>query len=283
MLIRSVLTLSLLAACSPPPEVSEDDLGEGLTIAELLTFLYANPDGDLDNLQSAGRQLQSWINTVDLEGARGDRQFSLPALPDEAREGVTNPEGASAEDQLSVVVAGQSNYPLEDHWPVIADENQNCLGSNTTVYQKRIFEDDFDCFADGSCDTNRHTNEVRTESIIANVWLDIDADMRRFDMEDGRTFVFRRGWMPRQYQGDRGNNTWDQRYELEIWLPDPDDGSTTQRVYAMWSAVSISGVGDDFYLNLVTGGINDALENVDSFLGGEVCDGRDAAPERPAD
>jgi hypothetical protein len=82
--------------------------------------------------------------------------------------------------------------------------------------------------------------------------------------------LFGRTWMPEQSVADDGEDTWDQRYTLDLWLPHPTD-STLMRLTSMWSSVSIGGVNEDLYVILVKGGLEEAFENASAFLAGDDC------------
>jgi hypothetical protein len=125
-------------------------------------------------------------------------------------------------------------------------------------------------------------NEVRKESTVASVWFDLNKDYRVVSLDDtGSRAMLARGWTERVYEGDNGNNSFDQVFSIEAWVP--IGGQQTARWYIWWSAVHIGGIPDSMYIGLVESGLNQGYKNADKWIAGttdlDKCD-RDYAPER---
>ena len=299
----TLLTLALAATgCAKTLDKPEGDLSEVLQ----LIFRDGNPaDEEAEDrlLGAIARLDEDEFPRYDLTGSVNSRTVAPAILTEEFRDGFAVPTGltgtdwdkcqggspdedcteVSENDQLPVAVFGESAHDLTTHLDLIADTNQACIGSDSTKFAEKTWTTDVDCFVDGSCNTATSTTETRTKTIIAKVWLDINNDYFRTELPDGREVVVSRGWTDKIFWSDSCSQSWDQRFTLDIWLPDADDDSKTRRLYTMWSSANISGVEDDFYVSLVKGGIQESYDNADSFADGDTCGDRDNENTRTDD
>ncbi len=260
-----MFAISLLLACEPPVEAPEE-------LGELLLFTYANFNAEEDDyLLATVDGFQDYLLGVDMEASSADRAVTPPILTDEDLGGATAPASADSAVQVNVAVSALSNATLSQALSLIVDSNQVCISADSSVYYHRTFDTDADCFEDQTCSTLEVSNETRTESILADVWIDTQGEFRLVTSEDDQTVLFGRTWMPNQAIADDGENTWDQRYSLDLWLPHPTNTGETLRMTTMWSSVTINNVTDDFYAGLVTSGLDEAFDNAAAFLAGEEC------------
>ena len=260
-----MLTLLTLLACEPPVEAPEE-------LGDLLLFTFANFTAEEDDyLLATVDGFQDYLLGVDMEGSTDDRAVTPPFLTTEDLGGAVAPDGADADLQVNVAVSALSTATLAQTRTLIVDPNQVCISADSSVYYQRTFDTDADCFEDGSCDWLEVSNETRTETILADVWIDTQGEYRMVTTEDDQTVLFGRTWMPAQAVADDGSNSWDQRYTLDLWVPHPTNTGETLRMTTMWSSVSISGVNEDLYLILVKGGLDEGFENATAFLAGDEC------------
>ena len=260
-----MLTLLTLLACEPPVEAPEE-------LGDLLLFTFANFTAEEDDyLLATVDGYQDYLLGVDMEAPAADRAVTPPILYDEDLGGATAPEGADPDAQLNVAVSASSTATLEQTLSLIVDPNQVCITADTTKYYRRTFDTDPDCFEDQTCSTLEVSNEARTESILADVWLDTQGEFRLVTTEDDQTVLFGRSWMPDKAIADDGVDSWDQRYTLDLWLPHPTQTGETLRMTTMWAAVSIATSTDDLYVAAVISGLDEAFENAAAFLAGEEC------------
>lgn len=266
------LALIGLFGCKAPVEAPEE-------LGEVSLFLYANFDGEDEVLAAGITNLDAFLASQDMGAALNDRAVTLPILGPEDQGGVTAPPGVDPNVQVPVGVFAASAHALADHVALVADPNQICIASDSTVYAARTFLTPIDCFVDGSCPRVDTDNETRTETLIADVWIDIFGDYRRVPLEDGREAMIARGWIDQVFLADGGNNSWDQRFTLDVWVP--DDAGGTRRFYGMWSSATL-GIGDDVYASLVKSGLDEYFANADGMASGEVCgNDRDRPYDRP--
>ena len=268
----SALFVFAALGCKTPVEAPEE-------LGDVSLFLFANFDGDDEVLAAGLANLDAFLGSQDLAAGLADRSVTLPVLDATNLGAVTGPDGVDAASQVPIGVFGESPNGLEGHIGLVADPNQICIASDSTVFAARTFLTPVDCFVDGTCPRVDTSNETRTETIIADVWIDIFGDYRRVLLEDGREAMVARGWIDEVFVADGGNNSWDQRYTLDVWIP--TESGTTRRFYGMWSSASL-GIGDDVYASLVKSGLDEYFANADGMILGEVCgNDRDRVNDRP--
>ncbi|MBN2799655.1 MAG: hypothetical protein JXX28_10955 [Deltaproteobacteria bacterium] len=276
---RALVLLPLaLTACKAPVEAPTE-------ISELSAYMFQYFDNeDADELFAAELVLEDYLAGLDLTASVNDRAVSLTPLVGESVEGITIPEGVDPNLQIPVAVSGISRHGIDAQVGLILDENQICVASDSVKYAARTFLSDAGCFGDGTCDTLSTMNEVRRETFVAKVWYDTPGDFRRLTLDDGRQVILGRSWLERQFIGDSGDTSWDQSYALDVFIEDPAASGQTLRFYAMWSSVTIPGLGDDAYAGLVKSGVDEYYENADNMVDGEVCgNDRDRENDRPAE
>ncbi|MCO4743821.1 MAG: hypothetical protein KC912_03465 [Proteobacteria bacterium] len=266
----------LLVACAKPAEEAPDDLDA------LAAFMFANFDTEGDELASGSVNIEEYLNTLELDGDVEDRTVGLTALTSENFGGITVNSDYDGTEQVPRAVSGISSHDLAANAGLALETNHICIESDTTKYAGRSFLSGDDCWPD-NCDRLETFNEIRKENTLAQVWFDVYKDFRMITLEDGRDVMVARSWMEDQFMADGGNNSWDELYGFEAWIP-TEDGTETQRFYAFWSSVTLSAIGDDIYGNLVRAGIDEGYVYGDAFLSGtttDVCNNdRDRAYDR---
>ena len=274
------MLLALALACKPPVEAPAE-------IGELTLYMYENFDGTgedgADALPAGLLQLDGWLDTMplSLEDSVDDRAVTPPKLPESRLGGADVPSSFSEELQVPVAVVAEIDQDMDTQLPVMLDANQVCIASGTTTWHAQTFDSDEACFTDGSCPTLNTSHEIHIDS-LNNVWIDMTRDYTWVELEDGRMAVVARAWTSSQSNAYDGDGTWDQRYDLMVWLPTAD-GAGLRRFYSMWSSVTLTGVGDDFYATTVKNGLDEHYNNTVTFANGESCDDRDNAYTRDDD
>ena len=278
--MRSVLPLaaiSLVAAgCAKSVPVAEGECSDLLLQAFPATSFESEEEEEA--LQSILLGIhEQCMGTLDQSAK--DRAINPGALLD--IDGLPQPEGTNLADQTPIGLSGRSRHPIAKHLEAMADENQNCLGSDSTRFSNRAFTSGGDCFFDKTCTKAESTGRTFTKNILAKVWTDSFADYYHTTVpfEDGDVdAIVSRGWIAESFKSGQdgdGKSEWKQRYVLDIFYVDPSDDSKTMRYYMYWSEAAIAGVGEDLYVSAVRDGLEENYENVDVFFDGEVCDDRD--------
>lgn len=276
-MVRRLLLLALTVAvtgCAKPPVEAPAELGE------LGLYLFANfGNEDPAELIAGISKMEAWMDDHDLDGPVQDRAYAMPVLTEDDWGDIRGVSGADPNDQTPLAAFGVSRHDLDANVALQGETNHVCIESNSTKYYGRTFVSEKGCFLDGTCDFLETSNEVRKESLAAKVWYDLFKDYRVVEDEaSGRRVLYSRGWIERQFLADGGNNSWDQLFSLEVWIP---DGDRTKRFHAFWSAVTIGSIGDDLYLSQVEAGLDEGYVNADNFIDGELCaNDRDRAYDR---
>jgi hypothetical protein len=253
----------LISACTPPVEAPEE-------LGELLLFLYSNFETDTgDELVAGAEQMEEYLLSIDLEAEVDDRAVTPPILTDDYLGEAGKPSGADPEKQVPVALSGQSANGIEDALTLIGDTNQVCIANDSYPHYEREWTTDIDCFVDGTCDAASCIASIRYESFIAKVWFQEHQEFRRFELDDGRTVVIEKSWSEEQYPSDNESSTWDQRFALNVWLPNSDDKA--MRHLSFWSSVTIPGVGADVIASLTKDALEEGFVNEDNFLAGGDC------------
>ncbi len=293
-MLPMVLSIALFG-CKPPPDLIDettDDVSDTdasldeASLADVLPLLYRDAEQPLARVQELVEVLERELGDQGVDVANEDRakrEFTLTHLPNDMLGEVVPPEGADPEAQVSVVVFGRSTHGRAGAIEVQLLPNQVCIESNTTVYYRRVFSTDTDCFEAGTCEWVRSVAEVRKElSILESGWYDFHKDFRRFELADGREVLLARGWIPEVYPLEKGGFAY-QTYSLEVWLE--RDGAL-DRTYALWGQLDI-GLGDDAMLDLTADALHENMERQDAWVSDtpveEYCgNDRDRAYDRPA-
>jgi len=266
--MRAALCLSLLslAACKKAPPDAPKEL------ADLGLFLFAHfEDEDTAELEQGLINLKPLIAGMDLDADAKDLAVTMPILDGDNLGGLSIPSGADASVQVPVALPALSDHSTAKNKKLAVEPNQVCIESETTKWAGREFLTDESCWEGGGCDRLETLTEVRKESILAKVWYDQYKTYRSFTLEDedGNTYdaVIARTWTEEVFPADGGNNSWDQLFQLDIYI---DDGNQALRWFVMWSSVTLGGIGDDAYSQLVVDGVADAYIYGDEFISGTI-------------
>ncbi len=256
-------------------------------LADLSLFLFEHyMDEDTAELAAGIENLRPFIEGADFSLDAKDRAVTLPKLDGAALGDLSIPAGADVEKQVPIGLTSKSDHPLDAHRELATEPNRVCIESDTTVWARREFTTDTACYVDGSCDGLEATQETRKENFLAKVWYDQFVSYRVIDVEDADGNVYEalvsRAWIEEVSPGDGGNSSWDQLFSLEVMIP---DGNASMRWTDYWSSITLTGIGDDAYANLVIDGLEQAATWGDAFIanGGPADDcNLDRGAEKPA-
>ncbi|MBW2254222.1 MAG: hypothetical protein JRI25_06440 [Deltaproteobacteria bacterium] len=258
-LVLSLAVFSILGCKVPEPAPEE--------VGALTHYLFLHfEDEEQDQMRVGTVELEEYIDTLDLSGNVNDRSVSLPVLEGESLGSLSIPVGIAAEDQEGVAVFGLSRHDFDANLSLAGEPNQVCVESNTTVYYHREFLTEKECFLRQTCERVSTLNEVRKETLVSKLWYDLYKDFRFVELDDGRSVIYARTWIEEVFEGDTGANSLNQSFTIEAWIPDAGAPSSTRRFYAMWS--SVTGLGGDIYASMVKSGLDEGMQNADSFLDG---------------
>jgi hypothetical protein len=260
-----IALVSVLAVgCAPPPDAPTE-------LEELSTFLFEEFESEADVLGAGLVNLDAFFAGWDEEGAlaadtgRAGREWSLPNLELSSMEGLDRAEDINPVSQLPVALAMRSVHPGQDHTNLIGLADQTPVEADTSESYIRTYETDLDCFLDGSCDRLECTDAIhRLSPGVLDLNYEQNKHYRHIPYgEDGAVGVVSRSWVPRRYENDEDPPDYiDQWFGLNIYLP---QGDTTIRYSALWGASSLN-LDDDFLVNQVAAGIDEAFQNTETYL-----------------
>ena len=267
----------LLGACHKEPPSAPKELGE------LGAFLFANFETDdedvLEDMGAGFLNLRDYLknDAGDLTLDAKDLAVTMPILEGDDLGDLSSPKGADPAKQVNRAVPGLSKHKVDDARVLHVQTNQICIESSSTLWAQREFLTDEKCWDKAECDRLETYTEVYKKNILAEVWYDQFKNYRSFEIEDEDgelvTVVAGRAWIEEVFPAQGGgNNSWDQLYQLDVYIPDPDKPSQTLRWFSMWSSITLGGLSDDAYGALVVDGIGEGYIYGDEFIDG-VTDG----------
>lgn len=278
----------LMVGCAKPPPEAPKELGE------LGAFLFSNFENDdeegLAELEAGLLNLRDFLkNDVDLSLDPKDNAVTMPILKGDDLGDLSIPKGADPEAQVNRAVPGTSKHDVDASRELHVQQNQVCIESSSTLWAGREFLAGGDCWEAGDCDRLETLTEVYKKNILAEVWYDQYKTYRTVEIEDENgdvyTVIVARAWIDKVFPAQGGgNNSWDQLFQLDVSIPDPDKPGQTLRWFSMWSSITLGGLGDDAYGNLVVDGIAEGYVYADEYIDGniETCpnDRQMAKPDR---
>ncbi len=270
--MRPVWLLPIAVGCAKAPVEAPKELGE------LGLFLFQHfEDEESAELEAGFRNLVDYLDGVDMTLDAKDRAVTMPVLQGADLGDLAIPDGADPEKQVPVAIAGVSEHPLDDQRVLMLDPVQTCIESSTTVWAGREFPTDPDCFERADCERLETTTAVRKDSFIAKVWYDQFKTYRELEVDDLHV-IAGRAWTDRVFPGDGSANSWDQLFHLDVYIA---DGPRTLRWFSMWSSISVTGLGDDLFSQMVISGLEEALIYGDERIEGvqESCPHDRSAPQ----
>lgn len=259
---RILFLAAVISGCAPTQEAPTD-------LGDLTLFLFSEFETAEDAyLADALMNLETGaLLTVDLEGARIDRQWVQPILTEDHRGGATGPPPAEVDPalQVSVTVAGLSSHPLTTHAEGVLIADQSELEPSAPEHD-RTFTVDTACWSDGSCGRIDTENHIKKSNFLYTIIYDAEKDYRRMLLPDGRQAMIARSWNEESVAGEEGINSIDQNYATEVFIEDSSDSSRTLRMMAIWTSVTLAAdPTDDLVRGTIGLGIDGLFNRHDEF------------------
>ena len=262
---RASLALCLaLAACKPPPEAPTE-------LDELSAYLFRNWESEEEGVLEAGMgNLRTFFDGMDLDLGYNDRTYALDPLTEEDVAGITRPEGSDPADTLPVgLVAGSAFTPTE-HTEVIILADQTPVEPNSPDQYERIFLDPENpsCFPDRGCPILRTNNDIIKDNWLMTIPYEMIKDFRWVELTEvgsGDWGILARTWMEEEGVGEEGENTINQSYSIDVFLP--ASGSwAAYRYMALWSQSTTAIEDEDLIMGATKTGINQIFEATEEWL-----------------
>jgi len=264
--------LCFLVACKPPPEAPTE-------LGDLTTYLFANFDDPDPRVMEAGMAniltyLEDFESGADLavDSAATARSWTIPPLEEADWGGADHVEDVDPMSLYAVSVAVRSAYTGADHAPLIGLVDQTPLEAASSARYDRTFLDDFEEWRAAREGALRTSNEIDRDNILLTLTYQCSKDYRWVEMPDGSAATVGRSWISESFvnedgAGGSGEDVMDFFSNLEVTLP---SGDTTLRYNAVWGHVDfVPSIDQTVLLNTVRNGIQEGMENTETYLAGE--------------
>ncbi len=262
--------LVLLAlGCKPPADAPTE-------LDELTVFLFRNWEAQEEGALEMGMfNLQAHFASMDLDVAYGDRSYQIENLATDDLVGVSPPDGADPADCYGIgLVAGSAFTPEQNSQAIVLVDQTPVEPFAPDVYE-RIFLDPADpsCFPTRDCLVLRTNNVIIKKNSLMEIPYEMIKDYRWVELaEDGLpgTGVFGilgRTWLEERGVGENGNNTIEQSYSIDVFLPGAHGGWQAYRYLGLWNETTGAVEDPDAVMQLALWGMSGMFEETEAWLG----------------
>ncbi len=265
----SLACVGLLAlGCKPPPDAPTG-------VDELNAYLFRNWEAEEEGALELGMfNLQAIFASMDLDVAYGDRSFAIENLSDEDLVGLTPPDGADPADCYAIgLVAGSSFTPQQNSQAIILADQTPVEPFAPDVYDRDFLEPtDPSCFPTRDCLVLRTVNDIVKKSSVMEIPYEMYKDYRWVELsEDGLPGsgvwgILGRTWMEARGVGESGNNTIEQSYSIDVFLPSSDDERQAYRYLGLWNETTGAVDGPDAVRALALWGMSGMFDETEAWL-----------------
>lgn len=227
------------SACSVRPAPEDLDT--------LLRTLWADAgtasDAQLSVDLSAVPQVVDMEQARSRQGIRGN-QGPLQSLDIEEFDFFTpdgEPTRPPIEDAVGIHLISQAPCTESALLDILLYPDQMELYGSYESYS-RTYDDDPNAFRSGQFDRMRWRGQIETFipfPVGATYLYDFRTELRRVDTADGTVYVTRT-WMPAPATWDREGPSFEQDYQLEVWIPDAS-GEQMLQLYPVWRQMRAGG------------------------------------------
>ena len=260
MRIATVAALAAMTGCAAPEEAPTD-------IATLSAFFFSSFGADEALLGDALSNLDLAIAaSADLDADRPERQWEIPVLGPESTAEVAVPEGEDPNEQLAIAIARRSVHAVPDHLPAILALDQ-APGDPTAPTSTRALVAGGDCFDGRGCDQLDVLNDITKRNALLEVTYQAPKQYRHVTLPDGRAAIAARTWNEQVWEGEQGQNSIDQTFQVDVIFEDAADPSRAIRYFCLWSAVTLSiDASEDLMRGTMALGSDNFLRAQDEWL-----------------
>ncbi len=224
-----LLGLGLLAGgCKAPPDAPTE-------LDELTVYLFRNWEAQEEGALEVGMfNLQALFAHMDLDVGHGDRSYQIQSLTSGDLGDITIPEGADPAVCLGLGLVAGSAFTPDDQTPVepFAPE----------VYDRIFLEpSDPSCFPGRDCTVLRTNNVITKKNSMMEIPYEMIKDYRWVELSEdgvpgsGVWGILGRTWLEERGVGESGNNTIEQSYSIDVFLPGAHGGWAAYRYLGLWN------------------------------------------------
>jgi hypothetical protein len=270
-MFRSSLAFSLLflaVGCKPPPEAPTE-------LDELSAYLFSNWETAEEGVLEVGMfNMQQHFAALDLDVDYQDRSYQLTNLTGDEIDGVSAPEGSDPADCLGVGLVTGSAFAPEEHAVAIIQADQTAIEPNSRDKYDRIFLDPTDptCFPSRDCAVLRTNNDLIKKNALMEIPYEMIKDFRWVELsEDGEPGtdswgILARTWIEEAGIGESGNNTIEQSYSIDVFLPGAHGGFGAYRYMGLWSESTGTVDDPETIMNVTIWGMDDLFDETEKWL-----------------
>ncbi len=267
---RSILPALFLLAlgCKPPPEAPTE-------LDDLSAYLFRNWETEEEGVLEVGMfNLQQHFAAVDLDVDYQDLSYQITNLATDDLVGVNPPDGADPADCLGVGLVAGSAFTPEEHTQAIIQADQTEIEPNSRDKYDRIFLEPTDptCFPTRECLVLRTNNDLIKKNSLMEIPYEMIKDFRWVELsEDGqpgtdRWGILARTWIEERGVGESGNNTIEQSYSIDVFLPGAHGGWGAYRYMGLWSESTGTVSDPETIMNVTLWGMDDLFDETEKWL-----------------
>ncbi len=263
------LSALTVVGCKAPPEAPTE-------LNELSAYLFRNWEAEEEGVLEVGMyNLQQFFVDADLDVSYADRSYQLEVLSDDDVAEVDNPEGSDPADCLGVGLVAGSAFTAEEHAQAIIQGDQTELEPNSRDKYDRIFLDPTDpsCFPSRECTVLRTNNDLIKDNAFMTIPYEMVKDFRWVELDpegvagSGEWGILARTWIKERGVGESGNNTIEQSYSVDVFLPGAHGDWALYRYMALWSESTGTTDDPDTIMGVTKFGMDQLFDETEEWLG----------------
>jgi hypothetical protein len=270
-LVLSGLSL-LVAGCKAPPDAPTE-------LDELTSYLFRNWEAQEEGALEVGMfNLQALFADMDLDVGYGDRSYQIENLSSDDIAGLTPPEGKDPADCYGIgLVAGSAFTPQQNSEAIILADQTPVEPFAPELYDRIFLEpSDPSCFPTRDCLVLRTNNDIIKKNSVMEIPYEMYKDYRWVELsEDGLAGtgvwgILGRTWMDERGVGVSGNNTIEQSYSVDVFLPATSGGWQAYRYLGLWNETTGSVEDPEAVMALALWGMSGMFDETEAWLEDEL-------------
>ena len=257
-----------VAGCKAPPDAPTE-------LNELTVYLFRNWEAEETGALEVGMfNLQAFFASLELDVDYKDRSYQIENLSTDDLVGVTPPDGANPGDCYGVgLVAGSAFTPEQNSQAIVLDDQTPVEPFAPDQYD-RIFLEPIDpsCFPTRDCLVLRTNNDIVKKNLLMEIPYEMIKDYRWVELsEDGLAGtgvwgILARTWLEERGVGEDGNNTIEQSYSIDVFLPGAHGNWQAYRYLGLWNETTGSVDDPENVMALSLWGMDSMFEETEDWL-----------------
>ena len=218
--------------------------------------------------------LQALVAAMDLDVGYGDRSYQIGNLSTDDIHGLTPPDGADPGDCYGIgLLAGSAFTPEQNSQAMIMDDQTPVEPFAPDTYD-RIFLDPTDpsCFPTRDCLVLYTDNDIVKKNSMMEIPYRMYKDYRWVELAEdglpgsGSWGILGRTWMDERGVGVSGNNTIEQSYSVDVFLPGAHGGWGAYRYLGLWNETTGAVEDPEAVMALSLFGMDGMFDETEAWL-----------------